>query len=323
MVFGGTFGYTMGIRRIFMHTHFLILVLAAGLFLTAGAAPVQAQAVQCVKKAAAVLSKRAARKTARSPWDGVVVKTAKSGGEAERKAARASSQKFKARMASRYPKALIWYEQKINGKSLHQALRRAVELRGFRPANPWPKIQSNAAIKVSTMRGLTLDGYRGAIGPAPVPKNNIYLYRGMGLDENALRNVLKNGLRVRDTGPEANAVELQTRLVQGGTMPVSSNLLKDMYAKQTNLTTDPQGTIHYVSMHSFTQGKVPVIVTVRNWRPKGWIGYFVTKEDIPVSDFVEVSALVRGPNNKPLWCRVSLAEDGHSLVFAPYLPFER
>lgn len=106
-------------------------------------------------------------------------------------------------------------------------------------------------------------------------------------------------------------------------MPVSSNLLKDMYAKQTNLTTDPQGTIHYVSMHSFTQGKVPVIVTVRNWRPKGWIGYFVTKEDIPASDFVEVSALVRGPNNKPLWCRVSLAEDGHSLVFAPYLPFER
>ena len=306
-----------------MNTRILIFMLAAGVAFSASSVPVQAQGAQGAKKAVAALGKQATQKAAHSPWEGVAVKTAKSGAAAEHKAARATSQNFKAKMAAKYPKAVVWYEQRVNGKNVQQALRRAVELRGMRPATPWPKTQPQAAITVSSMKGLTLDGFTGDVGRAPVPKNNIYLYRGMGLDEKALRNVLKNGLRARDTGSEANAVELQTRLVQGGTMPISSDLLKDMHTQQTNLTTDPQGTLHYVYLHSFTQGKVPVIVTVRNWRPKGHNGYFVTKEDIPVSDFVEVSAFVQGPNNTPIWCRVSLAEDGHSLVFAPYMPFER
>lgn len=323
MVFGARLGYTIGIRRIFMNTRILLFVLSVGMVLSAASGPLMAQGVQGAKKAVATLSKKATQKAAHSPWEGVAVKTVKSSAAAEHKAAQASAKNIKAKIAAKHPKAVVWYEQRVNGKSVQQALRRAVELRGPRPATPWPKTQPQASITVSTMKGLTLDGYTGSVGRAPVPKNNIYFYRGMGLDENALRNVLKNGLRVRDTGSEANAVEFQTRLVQGGTMPLTSDLLKDMRRQQTNLTTDPQGTLHYVYLHSFTEGKVPVIVTVRNWRPKGFKGYFVTGEDIPVSDFVEVSAFVQGPNNTPLWCRVSLAEDGHSLVFAPYMPFER
>lgn len=306
-----------------MNTRILLFVLSAGVFLSAVSVPAEAQPVQGAKKAVATLSKKATQKAAHSPWEGIAIKTVKSGAAAEHKAAQVSAKNIKAKIAAKHPKAVVWYEQRVNGKSVQQALRRAVELRGPRPANPWPKTQPQASITVSSMKGLTLDGFTGDMGRAPVPKNNIYLYRGMGLDENALRNVLKNGLRVQDTGAESNAVELQTRLMQGGSMPISSGLLKDMYAKQTNLTTDPQGTLHYANMHSFTDGKVPVIVTVRNWRPKGYKGYFVTGKDIAVSDFVEVSAFVQGPNNIPLWCRVSLAEDGHSLVFAPYMPFER
>ena len=109
----------------------------------------------------------------------------------------------------------------------------------------------------------------------------------------------------------------QMRFAHMGTMPVSRQMLQDLDVRQTYLTPQAQETLHFAYMHSFEEGRIPVVVTVRGWRKNN--SYHVVLEDIPPSDFVEVSALIRGPQGTPIWCAVSLAEDGYSFVFTPYV----
>ena len=224
---------------------------------------------------------------------------------------------LKTKLARKYPGLVVQYERSINQRPLQQALRRAVELRGLSPSKGWVKTMPHS-ITVSSLDGLTLDGYTQVPPPMPIPTNNIYLYRGMGLNEAALRNVLINGLRPQDTGSSANAVGTQMRLLNMGTMPVSQEMLRDLQIKQTYLTHLSQETTHYAYLNSFKEGRIPVVVTVRGWRKGNY--HHVIAEDIPSSDFVEVSVLIQGPQGTPVWCRAQLAKDGHSFVFTPYAP---
>lgn len=286
------------------------------LFLSSGVLTLQAQPVQKgVSQLPKALGKNAAAEVpAVSAWknfQGVIPAAA-----AESVAKSTAKSSLKSRIAQKYPGAVVAYEQRVNKLSLQQALRRAVELRGPTPAKGWVKTTPES-ITVPNLRGLTLDNYPGDVPDLPVPTNKIYLYRGMGLDENALRNVLTNGLRPQDVGSQANALNTQMRLVGMGTMPVTQDMMKDMDVKQTYLTPKASETMHYAYMHSFAEGRIPVVVTVRGWREND--SHHVVSEIIPASDFVEVSAMVKGPQGTPIWCRVKLAEDGKSFVFAPYV----
>ncbi len=222
---------------------------------------------------------------------------------------------FDTYIARHLPGASVAYERIINNTTVTKALRRTAERRNLPPSKGWPA-KSEKALIVSSLDGLTLDGYRDVVPELPIPTNKIYLYRGMGLNYAALRNILQNGLRVQDTGKNSNDVGTSFFLVQMGTAPVSSDLMKKVDIRQTYLSTNAQSTLHFAAMHSFEDGRIPVVVTVRGWRRGN--SYHVIREDIPVSSIVEVSALVQGPEGNPIWCHVSLTEDGR-LALRPYL----
>ena len=206
--------------------------------------------------------------------------------------------------------------QEKQGVPRFTALRRAVEELGTQPSSPWPKTVEGE-LTVPNLEGLTLDGYQETLPFLPIPTNKIYLYRGMGLDEPALRNVLQQGLRVQDVTNEANALELQTRLLSAGTMPLTRKLLEPHNRKQIYLAVNAEYVLHFAYIHSFKEGKIPVVVVVKSsWR-NGDHDHVIT-QDIPAEDFVEVAALIQGPYNEPIWCKVSLAPDGTSFIFAPY-----
>ena len=292
-----------------------ILLFTAGFLLAAGFCPLKAQVLQKgAQQLPRALGKQAAVQPAASVWKNFTVPIPAA---AKTPAAPPANASFKSRMASKYPGAVVAYEQRIKNLSLQQALRRVVELRGLTPPKGWVKT-TDQNITVPHLDGLTLDGYTGDFPSLPIPTNKIYLYRGMGLNEPALRNILQHGLRPQDTGSQANALGTQMRLLHMGTMPVTSNMLKDLEVKQTYLTPNAQETLHYAYLNSFEQGRIPVVVTVRGWRKNDM--HHVVREEIPPSDFVEVSALVQGPQGNPIWCRVTLAEDGHSFIITPYLP---
>lgn len=292
---------------------------AAVLYLIAGWMPLQAQlAKQGLQQLPRALGKNVLEETATAAawknFSGVLPVASSAAANLPNTRAPRS---FKEQVATKYPGAVAAYEQKINKLSLQQSLRKVVELRGLTPPKGWPQ-KSEHSLTVPHLSGLTLDGYKGKFPPLPIPTNKIYLYRGMGLHESALRNVLKNGLRVQDSGKHSNDLDVTTRLTTMGTMPVSSQMMKDMDIRQTYLTPNAQETLHYAYMYSFEEGKIPVVVTVRGWRKGN--SHHVFREDIPASDFVEVSALIQGPQGEPVWCSVTLAKDGSSFVFTPYVP---
>ena len=280
----------------------------SGLFLFGGFAPLDAQLIkQGIKQVPQTLGKNAV-----NPWRNFTGKI-----PSAVPAVPSKKPKFTTYLANKYPRVVLSFEKNIRKKTHRQALRRVAELRES-DNKGWVKIISQGLV-TPHLTGLTLDGYAGDVpARAPVPTNKIYLYRGMGLDENALRSVLKNGLRVQDSGKEANAVGVQMRLLSLGTMPATEEMIRQTDVKQTYLTPRADETLHFAYMHSFEDGKIPVIVTVRNWRKTN--SHHVVAEDIPTSDFVEVSALIKGPDGKPIWSRVQLAPDGESFIFTPYIP---
>ncbi len=291
-------------------------LLVAFVFTLACAAPLSAQSGKWIE----VMGRQAAEQRAGSKvWENFP-EIAPASSKTAAAAARIRNKTLKQKLAQKYPGVVVRYEQKINQKSLQQALRRVVELRGTRPAKGWPKVFSYS-LTVPSLEGLTLDGLAknaAAFPELPIPTNKIYLYRGMGLDENALRNILKNGLRPQDTGKDANELNTQLRLLNLGTMPVTQDMLKDLQVAQTYLAPNAKDPVHYAFLNSFEQGRVPVVVTVRGWRKGDYV--HVLDQTVPAADFVEVSVLVKGPKGSPIWCRVRLGEDGSSLVLTPYLP---
>lgn len=232
---------------------------------------------------------------------------------------------FAQRVALRFPAASLQYYRATRGMSREQALREVARLRvesavsEARGTHAWPQVIKEGAITVPDFNGLTLDGFMGRLG-TPIPTSKIYLYRGMGLQEAGLRNILKNGLRPEDSGSMSNEVNVQTHLCSSGTMPTSSYVLEKIDTRQTFLTTRAESTLHFAALNSFQEGRIPVIVTVRNWRTPETSVFVAIRETIPASDFTEVSAFIKGPDGEPLWCRVELAADGESFVFTPYAP---
>ena len=295
-------------------------VWTAGLFLTVSFVAAQAQTLQKgVTKLPQALGKNAAREAAAIPaaWSKYPAILPAAAAHMPAAAPLAAPSSLKARAAQKFPGAVVKYEQRVNGLSLHKALRRVVELRGVRPPNGWPKTLPHS-ITVPDLTGLTLDGFTDILPAPPVPTNKIYLYRGMGLDGDALRNMLQNGLRPEDAGQNANDLGRLMRMGSMGTMPVTQDMMKDLDVKQINLATNSVEPASYAARNSFENGRIPVVVTVRGWRNPNYQGYHLVTETIPPADFVEVSIFIQGPSGTPLWCRVTLAEDGHSFVIAPY-----
>ncbi|WP_428075601.1 hypothetical protein [Candidatus Avelusimicrobium luingense] len=208
-----------------------------------------------------------------------------------------------------------WYIEKWTKVSHYSALRRAVEKLGTQPPNPWPKTQEGELV-VPTLDGLTLDGYHGVLPQFPFPNRTIYLVRGMGLTQEELRNVLREGLRVSDVKHDYST-DFNARVTSAGTMPFTSELLQNCSNHCIYLATDTERGLNFAYINAFKEGKIPVVVVV-NSRWKTHEGDHVIAQDIPAEDFVAIAVLIRGPFGDPVWCKVSLATDGESFRFIPY-----
>ena len=128
---------------------------------------------------------------------------------------------FAQRVALRSPAVALQYYRATRGMSREQALREVARLRvesavsEARGTHAWPQVIKEGAITVPDFNGLTLDGFMGSLG-TPIPTSKIYLYRGMGLQEAGLRNILKHGHRPEDSGSMSNEVNVQTHLCSSG-----------------------------------------------------------------------------------------------------------
>lgn len=204
-----------------------------------------------------------------------------------------------------------------------QALRTTIEKGGSRlnAGGPWSSVVEGE-MTVPTLKGLTLDGFAGPSPEIPLPKggNKIYGVRGLGLDEPAIRNILRNGLRLQDLGKNAGDLGVLLRTTNlSSAAPVTRSMMKNAIEESqvTWLTPNPQVAAFYARRNSFEDGKIPVLVTVRNERTIGTDANFEVAHDIPAENIVEMSALVKGPDGNPIWVRLSLMPD-QSFRINPY-----
>lgn len=255
---------------------------------------------------------------------------------------------FAQKIAQKHPRIYLGYQEKIKGLTHRQALREQLKLTGSHLARHWPFPTATSVLAVdhldgllierslqkkidtSTTEGLYMVAYLGAteVGesapPFPIAYNGSRLFRGMSLDEAGLRNILENGIRREDIkkfGYRTNVLDLvigkEKRQALVGDVDV------------------PVWTTHYSSLaasHALgnsVEGKTPVVVTMIGYQGRleakdpnvkdngGEWHHVKIYEDIPVDNILQVTALLKGPDGTPVWCKVSLALDGRLLI-EPY-----
>ena len=132
------------------------------------------------------------------------------------------------------------------------------------------------------------------------------LYRGMGLDTDgkSIRNILENGLLLKDVGPKNDAfLECTDGTTNGFIARYTSRMLGIRY---TNLTLNP----HFASCHAYDnieKNRIGILVRVSGQREYATV--VRAMEDIGPNYIEEMIALVT-LNDRPTWCRVELTKDG-------------
>ena len=134
------------------------------------------------------------------------------------------------------------------------------------------------------------------------------MYRGLGLaaDGASLRNILENGLLIKDVGRNSN--DRRLAYASAGGMAALKAVARE---RVTNLTDSPDSALHYAWRHA-GNGLV-VMVSVKESVERGAI--VTVAHDIPAEQIHEVIALLE-VNGKPAWCKIEPAEDGFKIT--PY-----
>ena len=169
-----------------------------------------------------------------------------------------------------------------------------------------PKADVKNAQVVSSFEGLEVHG--NETPQLPWMKEPNVLYRGMGLDVNgnAIRNILDNGLLLKDVGKDNNHL---ASIYAGG----AHGLVRESASMRfTNLADTPATALHYAQRNN-TPGRVAVIVRVTGL--EDYHELVQLSHDISADHIEEMIALVN-INNTPTWCRVKI-EEGQFLL-TPY-----
>lgn len=148
----------------------------------------------------------------------------------------------------------------------------------------------------------------GLVPPLPFVRHPHYMYRGLGLaaDGASLRNILENGLLIKDVGRNSN--DRRLAYASAGGMAALKAVARE---RVTNLTDSPDSALHYAWRHA-GNGLV-VMVSVKESVERGAI--VTVAHDIPAEQIHEVIALLE-VNGKPAWCKIEPAEDGFKIT--PY-----
>ena len=202
---------------------------------------------------------------------------------------------------------IIGFQTTVLGTPIRTAVERAHRW-GALPEKheKMPNLLPKKVFSVSTFADMS---YAGSIlPPLPIRKHPFLMYRGMGLNADgvAIRNILENGLLLKDVGLDSNnLITMYAGNGHGAAIREASKL------KFTNLTDDPSSAFHY-AQRNITENRILVIVSVKD-APRGSIVRI--QEDIPPSQIREMIALLR-VEGRPTWCRIEIAEEGFRVT--PY-----
>lgn len=166
--------------------------------------------------------------------------------------------------------------------------------------------QDEAAFVTKDFHALSYQ--HGPLPAVPFTPHPHYMYRGLGLETDGadVRNILQNGLRTQDVGPDHNTLRLSYASLggRGALQSVSSRPV-------INLTNSPTVALHYAKR--YREKGMMVLVVVREKTNRGAV--ITTEKDIPAQDILAVAALlsIRG---KPVWCQIELTDEG--FLVTPY-----
>lgn len=144
--------------------------------------------------------------------------------------------------------------------------------------------------------------------PLPFIKKPAYIFRGMGLgvDGDAIRNILTNGLRTANVSTENATLLLST---SGG-----QNYYAAAHAVQhprINLTNNPSAAVYYA--HRYAKLGIATVVVVKSSAVTETGEIIATEQDIPAEDIVSFVALL-SVDGEAMWCQIELAENGFKVT---------
>lgn len=199
--------------------------------------------------------------------------------------------------------------QKMVGISTRQAVENVRSWGAeYHPKNPRPTLREDAAFTAPDLTGFAVSPADVQAAPGfPFQNQRALIYRGLALktDGAAIRNILENGLLLKDVGAESNTLILAMAGPQARSASVR--------APVTNLTDTSSEAAVWASKR---MGKrdVSVIVVVKS-NAKG--SYITINQDIAPEDIYAVTALLN-VDGRPTWCK--LETQGNNFRITPYNP---
>lgn len=218
----------------------------------------------------------------------------------------AASASFTARMATRYQRPLVALQKKV-GINTFQAVRN-VRAWGaeYIPTHPRPTILPEQAFTVTDLTEFSgTPAFPSNAPQIPFQNQRRLIYRGMALktDGLAIRNILKNGLLVKDMGGEANTLLLAISNPRAHNAVTRRPLI--------NLTDNANDAFMWANLR-MRPGMLRVVAVVES-QEKGRI--ITTGTDIPPQNIYALITLLK-INGKLTWCKLEL--EGNNLRVTPY-----
>lgn len=204
-------------------------------------------------------------------------------------------------------KATLYRIQKAMGISSKKAVENLYRW-GAAPLQkpPRPILQPQKAFFVTDFTALPYT--QGAIPTLPFGYHADYMYRGMGLplDGAAVRNILENGLLIKDVGPNNN--DRRMAYASAGGLGALKAVSKE---RVINLTDSPATALYYAQRY-LHKGMI-TLVSVKESHERSDIITFT--KDIPANQIQELVALLEIDGN-PTWCKVEAVPEGFKII--PY-----
>ncbi|MGN0025174.1 MAG: hypothetical protein ACI351_07075 [Candidatus Avelusimicrobium sp.] len=217
-------------------------------------------------------------------------------------------------VARSHPK-LYTNVQIVTGTPKITALRNTLEA-GYEPHryNPRPALQADKALAVRDFSAVMPAGTEAETPVIPFQNQRGLIYRGLALnaDGQAIRNILENGLLIKDLGQYASdfitSVGAETARGRCHSMKV------------TNLTAESSEAVKWAQLRSQEEA-IPVVMVVKYSSNKDLFSQDIhainTAADIPPEDIYAMAALLN-INGVPTWCKVELEGEGFRIT--PYEP---
>lgn len=197
--------------------------------------------------------------------------------------------------------------QRLVGVSKIQAIRN-VRAWGaeYQAKTPRPLLLQEQSAVSADLQGLEpVLPDKNAYPPFPFQNQRNLIYRGLALDTDgaAIRNILTNGLRAKDSGPFSNTLLY--------TLAGPHSASRAIQAPIINLTADSNAAVKWATTR-LSSGSIRVVVVVKSNLNSALI---TQSEDIPAQQIYAVTALL-SIQGTPVWCKIEL--EGDNLRITPY-----